>query len=138
MIVEDENGNDIDLNDLRDQEREPDEPTEPAPLDLDWIESVYTESDGTLDANACQVMAGVVPDLIVELRGYRDAEETWAELPTRTEWTMTASSDEQPGPATRWYSSAEEAEHQHDESGQMWCRTLTIGGAVPISSEAPF
>lgn len=140
MIIEDENGRDWTTEELRDDYREPTEP-DPEPLDLDAIDAAYEASlpewqPNTVGPNTANVLWTVL-QLTADLRGYREAEEVWAELPTRTEWTM-APAGEQPGPEARWYTSADEAERAYAQRGQLWCRTLTIGNPVPISSEAPY
>lgn len=121
---------------------EPTEPEDEPLLDLDWVRQLIAQRDATFvdqqrEAERC-LLDEVLPELIDELDDYRAAEEVWAELPTRTEWAMTASSDEPPGPTTRWHTSAESAETAHGKGGRLWARTLTIGAAIAISDEPPF
>lgn len=141
MIVEDENGNDIDLNDLRDQEREPDEPTEPEPLDLDWIESVYTESNGTLDANACQVMADTVPGLVAEVKTLREELAYWRALPIRAEYATAVGGNTHPDDCKQaWHtedSDQAQAWHKNVPDSRMWTRSVTVHEWVELSSEPP-
>lgn len=124
--------------------REPDPPEpDPQPLDLDAIDSAYEASlaewqrgPNPVGPNTANVLWALL-QLTTELRGYREAEEVWADLPTRTEWTM-APAKEQPGPASLWYATAEEAERAYGQRGQLWMRHLTIGAPIVISDQPPF
>lgn len=143
MIIEDEDGREWTTEELRDDYREPTEPDPEPPLTLEEIGAAYdayvaggASAEGK-DA-AALLLEEAVPQMITQLGDFRAAEEVWAELPTRTEWAMTASADEPPGPDTRWHTSPENAEQRHGKGGQLWCRTLTIGAPAAISSEAPF
>lgn len=121
---------------------EPPEPDPEPPLDLDMVRQLIIQRNAEFVDDqreaARRLLDEVLPELIGEVSDHRAAEEVWAELPTRIEWAMTASSDEPPGPEIPWHISAESAEMRHGKGGQLWFRTLTIGAAVSISSEAPF
>jgi hypothetical protein len=137
--------------------REPEEPEPEPPLDLDAVAGLLRAAthadpipdyfgyfdpkrpDEVITEDARRLLVEhVAPHMLTELSDFRAAEESWAELPTRTEWAMTASRDEPPGPETRWHTSAEHAEMQHGKGGQLWVRTLTIGAAIAVSDEPPF
>jgi hypothetical protein len=142
VIIEDENGREWTTEELRDDHREPTEP-DPEPLDLDAIDAAYEASlaewqPNTVGPNTANVLWTVL-QLTSELRGYREAEEAWAELPTRTEWTVTARADEPPSTDALWQLDPENAELAYGRAGgQLWCRNLTIGNPVAISDQAPF
>lgn len=138
MIIEDENGREWTTEELRDDYREPTDP-DPEPLDLDAIDAAYEASllESRIMGPNTSTALWAVPHLTSELRGYRETEEAWAELPTRTEWTM-AGAGTQPDEKSHWYGSADEAERRYGQRGQLWFRTLTIGAPVAISDESPF
>lgn len=121
---------------------EPLEPEDEPPLDLEEVKKLIDQRDAELVDDQREavrrLLDEVLPELIGEVSDFREAEEVWADLPTRTEWAMTASRDEAPGPEARWHASAENAEMRHGKGGQLWARTLTIGAAIPISDEPPF
>ncbi|MEV1245128.1 hypothetical protein [Nonomuraea sp. NPDC049750] len=143
MIIEDENGREWTTDELRDWDREPTEPDPEPPLTLEEIAAAYDAyvaggAGAEGKAAAALLLEEAVPQMMAKLGGYHEAEEVWAELPTRTEWTVTASADEPPGTEALWQISPEDAEQVHGRPGQLWCRTLTIGAPVAISSESPF
>ncbi|MDX3111385.1 hypothetical protein [Nonomuraea angiospora] len=142
MIIEDENGREWTTEELRDDYREPTEPDPEPPLDLDEVEELIAQRDAEFVDQQREaerrLLDEVLPRLLNEVDGHREAGEVWADLPTRTEWTVTASADEKPGDDALWQTSPEDAEQAHGRPGQLWCRTLTIGAPVAISSEAPF
>jgi hypothetical protein len=144
VIIEDENGREWTTDELRDGDREPGEPEQREPLDLDWVRELIAKrnvvhADVKEQRETERLLLDVVlPRLADEVSDFREAEEVWADLPTRDEWVVTASAAELPGDDTRWYGTAEDAEQAYGRPGQLWMRHLTIGAPVAISNEAPF
>jgi hypothetical protein len=129
MIIEDENGNDIDLRDLDD--REPGEPEDES-LSLEQIEELYAAYQrGTgsefVDATAI-LLRDAVPQLIAELR----------RLDTRNEYTIT--DGDHPANDARLMPEAQvDFVLAHPETlKHVWVRTVRVGPWVQLSSEAPF
>ncbi|MDH2425736.1 hypothetical protein [Sphaerisporangium sp. TRM90804] len=127
MIVEDEDGNDIDLRDLAD-DREPEPPDDPPPLDLDEIEALYQAALGesvVLGQHGMTVMFNAVPELLARLRA---AEAELAELrgwEHRYEYVVTLGAE--PAKDHPFAASAESAEWMrvHPECGTPWVRDVT-------------
>lgn len=142
MIVEDENGNDIDLRDL-DNDREPEPPDdEPERLDLDKLQiahDVYRrDTDEGNGPQAQTYLLDAVPALIAELSAARAELERLSALPTREEYAITDGGH--PAEASViWPGSSEDALRLADDPGRTpWVRTLTVHPWVGLSTEPPF
>ncbi|MEV0616154.1 hypothetical protein AB0I81_22765 [Nonomuraea sp. NPDC050404] len=123
MIIEDENGREWTTEELRDWDREPGEPEQREPLDLDWVRELIAKrnvvhADMKEQREAERLLLDqVLPELVGEVSDFREAEDVWADLPTRTEWAMTASANEPPGNNALWRISAEAAEQAYGRPG---------------------
>ncbi|MFG3439907.1 hypothetical protein ACGF0J_21890 [Nonomuraea sp. NPDC047897] len=149
MIVEDENGNQWDLADLRDQEREP-EPLEQEPLSLEEIEAAldacYAGGASAEGEEAADLLIReAVPQMLAELRAVRERLARYEQVPTQEEWTVTADAAMPPGAYDARYT-ADAAMKAADRYGkQAWRRVVTHGPVVvqpwepnPFSAERPF
>ena len=125
-------------------EREPGEPEQESPLDLDEVEGLHRAylSDGGEGAvlSAAVRLAELAPDLIAELREACQRIAAFEALPTREEWAGTVSRNEPPQPGkTVFYRDVETAEKDTAKNAaQLWRRILSVHPWEPIDDEAPF
>ncbi|RCG21943.1 hypothetical protein DQ384_36400 [Sphaerisporangium album] len=127
MIVEDENGRDIDLRDLAD-EREPEPPDpEDEMLMLEEIEALLEQTTGALNPAGHQVLNFAVPQLLARVRLL---EATLADERQRRnscthvhEYVITHG---RPDDSTSRVT-VQQADHAHDhpEGGKPWARTIS-------------
>lgn len=122
-------------------DREPGEPEQEPPLDLDALQSLLELAAGPNALPAWGQMVYLqVPDLIAELREARRRIAEFEALQTREEWAGTVSRNEPPEPGkTVFYRDAETAEKDTAKNAaQLWRRMLSVHPWEPIDSEPPF
>lgn len=122
-------------------DREPGEPEQEPPLDLDEVETAYKLADeAQIMGPHTQTAFAAVPELIAALREARQRIAEWEALPTREEWAGTVSRNEPPEPGkTVFYRDVETAEKDTARNAaQLWRRMLSVHPWEPISDKAPF
>lgn len=129
-------------------EREPAEPEQEPPLDLDAIEdSIRTYYAGSDDdsAKAAEDLVTVMSGLVAELRAARQRIAALEALPTREEWAVTDNDSTPPRAALGGYHlTPEVAMRMAAEHGvQAWRRVVTTKPVVvhpwePIANKSPF
>lgn len=117
-------------------EREPDEPGQEPPLDLDEIEAMLRQTTGALSP-AGHNLLDVAPLLVAELREARQRIAALEALPTRERWAATAGPDVPPGPAAFEFGTPRVAEREIDGK-QLWRRMLSVHPWEPIDEHGPF
>lgn len=140
MIVEDEHGTEYDLRDL-DDDREPEPPDEPLPLDLDAIAHTYhlaLGEDMSSIPEHCREVLASVSDLLAWARGLQEELTSWRALPLRDEYAVTDGAHPDQAAATL----AQDVDHAMQlaqrPGRQAWVRSLTMHGWLPLSNEPPF
>ena len=127
MIVEDENGRDIDLRDL-DDNPEP-EPPDEEPLDLAELEATLADAKGDpyVPAATAEVLAAV-PHLLSRLRAAEAKLVTLRAMPTEHRYVVVTAACNDPEKPLAEYPSGEEAvEHAVFCNGQALRRTVHFG-----------
>ncbi|KAB8186948.1 hypothetical protein FH608_046520 [Nonomuraea phyllanthi] len=119
-------------------DREPGEPEQEPPLDLDDLEKLYDLSGepGALPAWAHVVYLNV-PVLIAELREARRRIAEWEALPGREEFATTDQRDIPPNKHHPYRVTPGEALKAPEKGRQAWVRRLTVHPWEPIDG-APF
>lgn len=139
MIVEDEHGNDIDLNDLRD-DQEPEPPDEAESLTLEEIEELFARctSDDTYSLRAEEQLFDVaIPQMLAELRTAR-AELERLYSAKRCEYAITDGSTPDEDARLMPEQQADFVLAHPETLKQAWVRTVCVGPWQALSAEPPF
>ena len=134
-----------DVSDLYEpgDDREPDEPEQEPPLDLDAVEEsirIYYSGSDDDSGKAAEELVTVVAGLATELREARQRIAEFEALPTREEWAVTGRRDIAPSKSMPLLceSADSAAKAVKVSGGVLWVRRLTVHPWEPISPEAPF
>ncbi|MEU0516617.1 hypothetical protein [Streptosporangium sp. NPDC006007] len=138
MIVEDENGRDIDLRDLDDdREPEPPEPEEEQPLDLDELAATLADAqhDPYVPAATAEVL-NAVPRLLARLRAAEAELADWRGRSHRYEYAVTYR-EEEPSSVVRVTRAHAERAWSDGIGYTPWVRTISTSDWAELT-EAPF